>query len=149
VSVSDAIDSSLADIAREFAKVVVTEDHGKLPLPLLPWPVTQAGITVKAPKADDAEAEEVALWDAEVVELFPRLKVLSKELLNRPWCEGLHNGQMCWWKRSIPIPVFEIWIQLENYYVKRRSRAGKRLGHYWRNTKACLCLYILGLEMGL
>jgi hypothetical protein len=70
MSMSNAISSSLAYIAQEFlADVAVTEDCGVLPLS---DPVTQAGIAVKATKADDAEAE-VALWDTKFVEFIPWL----------------------------------------------------------------------------
>ena len=84
---------------------MIQDDRGELPLSLPPGPVTQAGIAVKAAKADAAEAE-VALWDAEVTELFPKLKVLLKESLNRS-CEGWRNGQMHWWRRSVTIEVRE------------------------------------------
>lgn len=58
-------------------------NENDLPLPLLAAPRTQAGVSVQAAKADDAEAE-TKLWNDELAELFPLvLKDLSDERLGR------------------------------------------------------------------
>jgi hypothetical protein len=105
MSVSGAIGDSLALVADDLSTVSIMDDRGELPLSLPAGPVSLAGISVKAAKADDAEAE-IALWDAEVLVLFPKLKSLSKEGLGRA-CEDLRNGQMRWWKRSMTMEVRE------------------------------------------
>jgi hypothetical protein len=105
MSVSDTIGFSLAAVARDLLDVVAAEDFVELPLPLPTGPVTQVGVAIKAAKAEGAEAE-VALWDAEIVDLFPKLSSLPKEVLHKS-CEALRNGQMLWWKKSVTMEVRE------------------------------------------
>ena len=70
-------------------------------LPPLPSaPLTNAGVSIKAVKADDAEAE-VSLWNAELAEMFlAQLKGLSAVRLGR-MCEAWRMGIMCWWKKAM------------------------------------------------
>ena len=70
----------------------------------------------------------MALWDTELMELFPKLKVLSKESLNRS-CEGWRNGQICWWKRSITMEVQEyLYLKYGIDWKITTSRENSELG---------------------
>jgi hypothetical protein len=127
MSVSEAVSSSLALVARERAESSFTKVLGELPPSLPPGPVTQAGVAVKAAKADDAEAE-VALWDAEFVALFPKLKDLPTEKLAKS-CEGLRNGGMRWWKKSITMEVQEYpYLKYGLNWKTTMSKEDKELG---------------------
>jgi hypothetical protein len=94
MSVSGALSASLADTAKALTRALSLVTPGQLPLPLPPTPMTQSGVLVKAAKADDAEAE-ICLWDAELIENFPKLTRLTKEELGM-MCKGLRNGAIRW-----------------------------------------------------
>jgi hypothetical protein len=64
-----------------------------------------------------------------VVELFPRLKVLSKELHLNKSCEGSRNGQMRWWNRSNTMEVRKyLYLKYGSNWKTTTSKEDPELG---------------------